>query len=104
MRRNSYKIVSEYLNEKGAPSHIWSNLEKIYEPNGTYLKQRDLIDKQAMEIQKLNTRLNEISTDVSYMLYYMKSSGYQNMDRHLPEYHMYLEAKEIVKREKERTQ
>ena len=61
-----------------------------------------LIDEQALEIQKLNTLVNNICADVSFMLYYMKSSGYQNMERHLPEYKMYLEAKEIVMQNKDR--
>lgn len=61
-----------------------------------------LVTEQATEIQRLNTLVNTICADVSYMLYYMKSSGYQNMERHLPEYRMYLEAKEIVMQAKDR--
>ena len=46
----------------------------------------------------LNTLLNGLCIDVSYMVYFMKSSGYQNMERHTPEHKIYLEAKEIIEK------
>jgi len=42
-RLKAYNRVSKYLNEKGAPSNIWGDLEKVLEPNGIFLKQREEI-------------------------------------------------------------
>lgn len=54
-----YKHVGSYLNEKGAPSHVWSSLEKLYEPNGIFLKQRHEIKSLQQTIDKQNQIIKE---------------------------------------------
>ena len=56
-RLSSYKKVGEFLNLKGAPSNIWSDLEKLLEPNGIFLKQRETIKtlREALELIKVKT-------------------------------------------------
>ena len=65
-------------------------------------KAEKLIEDQATEIQKLKTCLEKVCVNISYMIWYMKSSGYQNMERCNPEYEIYLEAKECLETIKRR--
>lgn len=64
-RRESYEIVAKYLNETGAPSNIWSNLERLLEPNGTFLKQRDKIIKLEHSLLCAKKALEHYSASVA---------------------------------------
>ena len=71
-RLSSYKKVGEFLNEKGAPSNIWSELESLLEPNGIFLKQREQIKilREALEFyaEVPNWLGNEIINDCNKQL------------------------------------
>ena len=65
-RLSSYKKVGEYLKDKGAPSHIWSELEKLLEPNGIFLRQRSTIKNLEARIENLLEGLKKMRLITHY--------------------------------------
>ena len=56
----------------------------------------NLIEEQAIEIQKLKTKNNKLIESIGFAVYFMRESGYHCMDNIEPEYKMYREFKDIM--------
>lgn len=69
-----YEKLSEYLNSKGAPSGVWSLLEKLYEPNGVFLKQREEIDQLSKENERLKEYLEMFWIQSNSLSMYFRST------------------------------
>lgn len=56
----------------------------------------NLIEEQAIEIQKLKTTNNKLIESIGFAVYFMRESGYHCMDKIEPEFKMYKEFKDIL--------
>jgi len=56
----------------------------------------NLIEEQAIEIQKLKTKNNKLIESIGFAIYFMKESGFHCLCESEPEFQMYKEFKDIM--------